>query len=46
METMVMGVSLCVWWALGLIGPVDLPEYRVLRVRVNMTLMSACMKFV
>ena len=25
METMVMGVSLCVWWALGLIGPVDLP---------------------
>ena len=41
-----MGVSLCVWWALGLIGPVDLPVYRVLRVRVNMTLMSACMKFV
>ena len=50
METMVMGVSLCVWWALGLIGPVDLGpatcQYRVLRVRVNMTLMSACMKFV
>ena len=42
-----MGVSLCVWWALGLIGPVDLPvPCKVLRVRVNMTLMSACMKFV
>ena len=46
METMVMGVSLCVWWALGLIGPRSTCQYRVLRVRVNMTLMSACMKFV